>query len=357
MCAQTVDRRTDPAGWANWLGISKEAVDLYLASDVIDLHVDSFIWTRIFGYDLHRRHGKGIFGDSFYSQVDLPRAISGGLTGATWVISTNPFLPAPLRKRQFLRNLPWLEATLARHPEVAIVRTEAEYRAARAQGKHGAFIGVQGGNCLDTSIDDLDLIPDRGVLRITLVHLTSSRLGPTSSPASRLGGRSEGLTDFGREYVRKLDEKKIFVDLAHIGRKAFFDAVEVHDRTKPLIVTHTGVEGVHPHWRNLTDDQLRTIAETGGTIGVMYQKSFLGRGEVTSRTVVDHLEHIVKVVGEDHASLGSDWDGAISPPADLATPEMLPNLVEEMLRRGWSPERVRKILGGNFLRALKMLRG
>src|SRR5690606_26382431 len=179
----------------------------------------------------------------------------------------------------------------------------------------------------------------------------------TSSPASRLGGRSEGLTHFGREDVRKLDEKKIFVDLAHIGRKAFFDAVEVHDRTKPLIVTHTGVEGVHPHWRNLTDDQLRTIAETGGTIGVMYQKSFLGRGEVTSRTVVDHLEHIVKVVGEDHASLGSDWDGAISPPADLATPEMLPNLVEEMLRRGWSPERVRKILGGNFLRALKMLRG
>src|SRR5690606_34177896 len=103
--------------------------------------------------------------------------------------------------------------------------------------------------------------------------------------------------------------------------------------------------------------QLRAIAESGGTVGVMYQKSFLGKGEVTVRTVVDHLEHIVKTVGEDHASLGSDWDGAISPPADLATPEMLPNLVHEMLRRSWSPARIRKILGGNFLRAVALLRG
>jgi membrane dipeptidase len=350
------DLRRDPAAWAKELGIPREAIDLYLDSDVIDLHLDSFIWTRIFGYDLHQRHGKGIFGDAFYSQSDIPRVLSGGLTGATWIISTNPFLPSPVRKRLFLRNLPWLTATLERHPEIEVVRTEAEYRQARTRGKHGAFIGVQGGNCLDTSIDDLDLIPKLQVLRITLVHLTNSRLGTTSSPVSKLG-RREGLTAFGRDYVKRLDEKKIFVDLAHIGRKAFWDAVEVHDRSLPLIVTHTGVEGVYPHWRNLTDAQLRAVAETGGTIGVMYQKSFLGRRDVTSRTVVDHLEHIVNTVGEDHASLGSDWDGAIDPPPDLATPEMLPNLVAEMLRRSWSSDRIGKILGGNFLRAVRNLRG
>jgi membrane dipeptidase len=356
MDARTRDLRRDPAGWARELEIPREAIDLYLESDVIDLHLDSFIWTRVFGYDLHQRHGKGIFGDAFYSQSDIPRVLSGGLTGATWVISTNPVLPSALRKQLFLRNLPWLVATLDRHPDVEVVRTAAEYGRARENGKHGAFVGVQGGNCLDRSLDDLDLIPSLQVLRITLVHLTNSKLGTTSSPASKLG-RRDGLTDFGRDYVRRLNEKKIFVDLAHIGRKAFFDVLEVHDRSQPLIVTHTGVEGVYPHWRNLTDAQLRAVADTGGTVGVMYQKGFLGKRGVTCRTVVDHLEHIVNTVGEDHASLGSDWDGAIDPPADLATPEMLPNVVHEMLRRSWSASRIRKILGGNFLRAVQTLRG
>jgi len=89
----------------------------------------------------------------------------------------------------------------------------------------------------------------------------------------------------------------------------------------------------------------------------MYQESFLGRPPCTSDTVVDHLEHIVETVGEDHASLGSDWDGAISPPRDLVSCLHLPRLADRMLRRGWSGERIRKILGGNFLRTVEALRG
>ena len=74
----------------------------------------------------------------------------------------------------------------------------------------------------------------------------------------------QGLTDRGREYVRRLNDARVFVDLAHVSREGFFDAVAVHDRSQPLIVTHTGVAGVHPHWRNLDDEQLRAIADTGG---------------------------------------------------------------------------------------------
>ncbi len=361
--------RTEISHRANALGISQAALELYCASDVIDLHVDTFIWNRVFGYDLWKTHGYGALRGNFYSQTDLPRARAAGLTGATWIITTNPLRSAASRTQTFVRNLQRLKETLSCRPgEVSVVRSAREYRAARARSVHGAFIGVQGGNALDESLEALDRIPDGDVLRITLVHLTNSKIGTTSSPLSQLRGfrrhRSRigaseglGLSDFGREYVRRLNEKRIFVDLAHISRQGFFDVVEVHDPTQPLLVTHTGVCGVHDHWRNLTDKQLRAIADTGGTVGVMFHRSFLGNRDVSVETVVDHLAHIIRVIGEEHASIGSDFDGAIRPPPDLATLDQLPRLVDAMLRRGWSPDRIRKVLGENFLRVVQELRG
>lgn len=343
---------------AHTLGVSREAVEIYQQADVLDLHLDSFIWTRIFGYNLRRKHGLGPTRGHFLSQVDFPRALEGGLTGATWVITTNPLRRRRRRPEVFLENLRRLQGILESRPQsMRVVRNVAEYRRARAEGLHGAFIGIQGGNALDRDADTLDLIPDDLVLRVTLVHLSNSSLGRTSAPS--WGGGGDGLTPLGVEMVHRLDAKRIFVDLAHIHRRGFFDAVEAHDPSHPLIVTHTGVSGVHEHWRNLDDDQLRAIADTGGTIGVMYQSSFLGdpwwRGRAES--VVRHLAHIVDTVGEDHASLGSDWDGAINPPTDLKTPIELPRVVDLMLQRGWKAERIHKILGGNFLRAVESLRG
>ncbi len=350
--------RADPEGWARELRISREAVQLYLASDVIDLHIDSFIWNRIFRYDLRRRHGLGLFGGRFYSQLDFPRVREAALTGATWVITTNPWRRAEHRPNIFLENVRRLQGIFESVPgDFQVVRSVAEYRRAKAAGKHAAFIGIQGGNALDYDLDSLDLIPDNLILRVTIVHLSSSRIGVTSAPTGRRQG--EGLSEFGKDFVRRLNEKKIFVDLAHINREGFFDAVAVHDRSQPLLVTHTGVAGVHRHWRNLDDEQLRAIAATGGTIGVMYQSSFLGDPWAggSAAAVVRHLAHIVETVGEEHASLGSDWDGAINPPRDLLTPLDLPRVVELMLQRGWSGERIQKILGGNFLRVVEALRG
>jgi len=352
------DHRENPGAWADELGISRAAVDLYLASDVIDLHVDSFIWNRIWGYDLTKRHGHGLCGARFYSQVDFPRIKEAGVTGATWVITTNPVRTARGRSAVFVENLRKLRSIIESVPEhFQLVRNASEYRAAKQAGKHAAFIGIQGGNALDESPEALDLIEDDLVLRITVVHLSSSRLGVTSSPMK--AGRDTGLSDLGREFVRRCCEKKIFADLAHVSKKGFWDAVEVHDDSQPLIVTHTGVSGVFEHWRNLDDAQLRAIADRGGTIGIMYQSSFLGDsywgGKASS--IVSHLEHIVKTVGEDHASLGSDWDGAIVTPRDMPTCLELPRLVQLMLDRGMSETCIQKILGGNFLRVVAALRG
>ena len=346
------DHRRDPSAWALSLGISRDAVDLYLASDVIDLHIDSFIWTRLFGYDLTRRHGHGLFAASFYSQVDLPRIREARISGGIWVVTTNPLRGARGRQRSFEKNLARLKAILAGCAgDVQLVKTAADYRKAAAAGKHAAFLGVQGGNALSS----LDALEDGSVVRVTLVHLTNSHLGGTSAPH----GRDLGLSNAGREYIERLDTMRIFADLAHVSPRGFWDAVQAHDRARPLIVTHTGVKGVHQHWRNLDDAQIKAIAGSGGTIGVMYQSTFLGDPLWGGRaeSIVRHLEHIVQVAGEDHASLGSDWDGAIVPPRDMRTCLELPRLVQIMLERKWGEERIKKILGANFLRSLTLLRG
>ena len=351
------DHRTDPDAWAKSLGISREAIDVYASSEVVDLHIDTFIWKRIFGYDLAKRHGHGPFGARLYYQTDLPRLREARVTGGMWSITTNPLRSAKGRETAFVKNVAALREELARYPDdVAVVRNATEYRAARAKDLHAAMVVIQGGNALDHAESSLDLIPDDVVVLVTLVHLSTSSLGRTSSPAGR--GADTGLTSKGKEYVKKLDARKIFVDLAHVSKKGFWDAVEVHDKTLPLIDSHTGVEGVTPHWRNLDDAQVKAIADTGGVVAVMYQSTFLGGGALGCKAslIVDHLEHIAKVAGDDVPALGSDWDGMIVPPRDMPTCLELPRLVQIMLDRKWSPERIRKTLGGNFLASLARLR-
>jgi membrane dipeptidase len=353
------DHREDPDAWARTLGISHEAIALYLASDVIDLHIDSFIWTRVFGYRIDRRHGHGLLGARLYSQVDLPRLREARVAGAVWSITTNPVVRASQRGARFEANRQALVSTLTGAGNVSICRNLADFRAARAADRHAAFLAVQGGNALDGDGALDRAARDGDLLRVTLVHLSTSSLGATSAPAAPFA-RSDGhLTARGRDFVRRLDDLRVFVDLAHIHRRGFFDAVAVHDPSRPLMVSHTGVTGVTPHWRNIDDDQLRAVAATGGVVGVMYQSSYLGEPGLGGRasSIVAHLQHIIDVIGDDHAALGSDWDGAIIPPRDLPTCLELPRLVQLMLDRGWTAERVGKVLGGNFLRALGALRG
>ncbi len=350
-------RDFDPVRIALRLGISREAIELYATSDVVDLHADTFIWTRLFGYDLNRRHGPGPLGARFMGQVDIPRLIEAGVTGATWVVTTNPLRSARGRAKTFFENLGRLRSLLRQCPEkVALVRNAAEYRAARAAGKLGAFIGIQGGNALDHDLDDWAKIPEDLVTRVTLVHLSPSRIGTTSFPVR---GRDAGLTPLGHAVVERLNQRRILVDLAHASKKTFQDAVACHDPALPFAVTHTGVSGVRPHWRNLDDDQLRAVARAGGTVGIMYHGDYLSsrRGRARVSDIADHLQHVVRVAGEDHASLGSDWDGAIVTPNDMPTCLEVPRLAQILLERRWSAERVGKVLGGNYLRVLTALRG
>ena len=346
--------RLTPAERARTLGVSCEAVELCGASDVVDAHVESFVWSRVFGYDLAKEHGAGALGGCFYSQADLPRMAAAGLTGVVLSVATNPFRRRERRTPTLLANLAHLRAAVDAHPGSTVVSDVAGYLRARARGKLACFLAVQGANALG-SPHDLARVPDDVVSRITLVHLTASPLGAPSAPSAR---RRRGLTPLGAQMVEAINERRVLLDLAHISRAGFWDALAVHDRSQPAIVSHTGVRGVHDVWRNVDDDQLRAVARLGGVVGIMFHSGFLGDGFWSGRAdaVVAHLEHVVRVAGEEAAALGSDYDGLIVPPADLRTIVRLPVLVQRMLERGFSPDRVAKVLGGNYLRVMGAVR-
>jgi membrane dipeptidase len=347
----------DLAAHARALGISRAALELWRAAAPIDLHIDTFIWQRLFGYDLRRRHGTGPFAARLLGHADLPRCLAAGLGGAVWIITTNPLRSRAGKRQALFANLQRLSQTLANHPGVALVRSHGEYAAARARGLQGAFIGLQGGNALEYSLDDFDR-PELGALTlITLLHMTRSRLGAPALPRLLTRG-DQHLTRFGADYVRRLNQRRILVDLAHISRTGYWDALAAHDRSLPPIVSHTACDAVYPHFRNLDDQQLRALAERGGVAGVLVHTDYLGRSRRTTTVehVVDHLAHIVKAVGPEHAALGSDYDGFIIPPRDQRSVLELPRLVDAMLRRGFRDEWVQQILSANFLRVLKQLR-
>ena len=333
-----------------------EARELLRDSVVIDLHLDSFIWKRFFNYDISKEHPPHFLKGWFMHQVDLPRLNAAGFSGAMWSITTNPFRTSASRARTFEKNFANLKRILLEDPQkIKIISSSQDFTSIRSKAQHAAWIVIQGGNALDHDLSLMDRYSAE-LTRVTIMHLTHSKLGTSSAPSPTL--RKRGLTPLGVEFVKRLNANRIFVDLAHADRNTFMDAVKIHDKNQPLIVTHTGVKAVYDHWRNIDDEQIKCVADTGGVIGVMFQASFLGKGSAGNETaaVVRHLEHIRKIAGEDATALGSDWDGLVVPPEGLRSCDELPNLIEIMLKRSWTSTQIEKTLGLNYLRAFKQLR-
>jgi membrane dipeptidase len=176
------------------------------------------------------------------------------------------------------------------------------------------------------------------------LHLWPNALGGTS----RKPKRDDALTDLGRDVIRECERCGIIVDLAHINRRGFFEAMQIV--TQPLMVSHTGVSGVHDMWRNLDDEQIRAVADNGGCIGIVFARNYLG-GKSIDR-VVDHIQHVINVAGEDLPALGSDFDGFVVPPEGLEDIAAMPNLTVALSRRGISTRVIEKILSHNVLRVL-----
>lgn len=324
-------------------------------AEVIDLHLDTFVPVRLAGYDPLRWH-RPFLGGRFFGHADLPRLRAGGVAGAFWSITTNPLRSQRGRTRALLDGLTRLRALAeASEGRLEVAGTASAYRAARRRGAHVALPAIQGGHALAPAPESAHL-PDPDIVRVTLVHLSSSWVGSTSTP---LLGPKGVLSDEGRTLVRRLDRHGVLVDVAHLHPRAVRQVIEAHDPDLPLVATHTGVCGVTPHWRNLDDHALEAIARTGGVVGIIFQGAFLNRpgGPRDARAVVEHLRHVIAVCGEDHAAIGTDFDGLVVPPRGLRGAESwVAALVEAMRAEGFSDARMCKVLGENALRVLARVR-
>ena len=166
-----------------------------------------------------------------------------------------------------------------------------------------------------------------------------------------VGARPGGLTDVGKDIIRHMEELGIVDDLAHVAEPSFWDVIELS--TKPVAVSHANAKAICDHRRNLTDDQIRAIARTGGVIGVTFVPAFLGGEAPDIATVVSHVAHLVEVAGPDVVGLGSDFDGIAQTPAGLTHAGELPALTAALLAHGFSDADVEQMVGGNWLRVFR----
>ena len=344
----------DPNLLATTLGVSKEAVELCREAFFVDLHIDTMIPERLWGYDPNVEH-RHWFGGRFFGHLDVPRMAVAGLDAVMWSITTNPFRTQRGRWQTFLRNCARVTQMIDKAPKtLRWVRNPGDLN---PTGQLGIMLSIQGGNALDGAPESFWRDLPVPLLRVTLVHLTNSQIGATSAPVSALR-TDRGLTASGALLIERLNEARIFVDLAHIHPVGFWQALEIHDNDRPPVVTHTGVSGVRPHWRNLDDQQIKAISDRGGVVGIMAHQGFLrsaSSGDGVAM-IASHIEHLWNVGGAQCAAIGTDFDGAIIPPKGFRSGLMYPRLVDLLMQRGHSMDKLEGLLGENFKRCFSDLR-
>jgi membrane dipeptidase len=322
---------------------SEEARRIQREAIVIDLHTDSLLWPR----DLNRT-GEG-------GQVDFPRMRQGGLDAVAFTIVTRFYGLMGLKalhdlwpprtwfsaEARYLYHIERMERFLeASHGQARLATTPEAIRENHNQGILSVFHGIEGAHAFGTDVSKVSRAAYLGVVFVGPVHLSDNEYGGTCT-----GDGNEPLTELGRKLIHEMNEASLLLDLAHSSPKTFAEAIEL--TRFPPIVSHAGAREVYDTWRNLTDDQIRAVADRGGVIGVMFGPPGLKQPDL--RETLLHLEHIINVGGEDAAALGSDFDGFIETPIDATG---LVQLTELMLRKGWTEERIKKVLGENFLRVL-----
>lgn len=285
--------------------------------------------------------------------TDLPRLRAGGVdlqVFAVWASpSTYPYDAFAKSKEMVAR----LEAEIALAPnQLGKARNFAEAQALWQQSKIAAVIGVEGGHHIENSLEKLHWLYDQGMRIMTITWNNSTDWA--ISAQDEANGISGGLTEFGRQVIRTLDSLGVIIDVSHVGPKTIDDILSI--TKNPIIASHSGVKALRNHFRNLSDDQIRAIAATGGVIGVIFYPPFLTSNYSASiNTVISHIDYIVSLVGIDYVALGSDFDGIERTVSGLENTSKFPALTSALLQHGYTNEQIQQILGGNFLRVFRQV--
>jgi microsomal dipeptidase-like Zn-dependent dipeptidase len=354
------ERRLNRVGDAGPSFVSPEAADLHERLTIVDLHADSLLWGR----DLLVRADRG--------HVDLPRLVEGNVALQVFAVPTK--VP---RHMNIERNddrsddialvalvQGWPAATfrslLARAEHLAgrlvataersggrlvVVRTAADLegllsRRANGEAVVGGLLAIEGAHALDGEPGNVNRLSAAGFRMVGLAHFFDNDVGGSAH------GLEQGLlTAHGREVVRRLEERSMLVDLAHASAATIDDVLAI--ATRPVVVSHTGIRGTADNARNLSDEQLRGIAATGGIVGIGFWPTASGGDDAAA--IARAIAHAVAVIGPDHVALGSDFDGAVPVPFDSAG---LVRLTAALLAVGLDEATIAAVMGANAVRLL-----
>lgn len=363
------------------------ASEVHRRALVLDTHADTTQQMIYEAFDLGPRASQG--------HVDIPRMREGGLDAvffSIWIPST---FSGPDVVKRSLRQIDVVREQVRKHPrDLVLATTAAEARNAQAQGRIAAFMGMEGGHMIDDDLGVLRMYAELGVRYLTLTHFDNNHWADASTDEPE----HDGLTEFGKDVVRELNRLGVMVDISHVSDKTFYDALAISKA--PLMASHSSCRAISDHPRNMSDEMIRALSAKGGVVQINYEISFLSqevrdkkreggqkvqdlitryeklcgeddackvreserldreameKGElpqVSWQKIVEHIDHVVKLVGPDHVGLGSDFDGA-SMPLGMDDVSKLPRLTEALLAKGYPESDVEKILGGNLLRVME----
>ena len=368
--------------------ISERAKKLHFSSIVVDTHDDTTQRLLDPKFDLSARHADG--------SIDIPRMKEGGLNAIFFSIWMSGKITGPEAVERATKQISAVHEQVKKHPDDIVLATNAEeVRAAKKQGKIAALMGVEGGHMINSDLAVLRNFAKLGVRYMTLTH--SINVEWADSSTDKTG--HNGLTDFGKEVVREMNRLGVIVDISHVSDKTFYDVLAISKA--PVFASHSSCRAICDAPRNMTDQMIKDLAAKGGVIQINYHVGFLSQefrdaekkdpsinetisvqlkkrcpdendeacqlieGDKITREyvtagklpkvdyakIIEHINHVVKLVGADHVGLGSDFDGA-NMPYGMEDATMLPKITEALLQKGYSESDIRKILGENTLRVL-----
>jgi len=241
-----------------------------------------------------------------------------------------------------------IEAIVADNSDyVRIAHTPADLWANKQAGRKSIMLGIENGRAIEGSLDNLRHFAERGIVYMTLCHNGDNDICDSARGTQTHGG----VSAFGREVIREMNRLGVMVDLSHAAESSFYDALQLSET--PIVCSHSSCRALCDHPRNLTDDQMRALAQKGGVMQVTLYNGFLVKdGKATIDDAMRHLQHAVDVMGIDHVGLGTDFDGDGGIRGLESSSELL-HFTQQLLLRGYSEEDIQKIWGGNFLRVMK----
>lgn len=294
--------------------------------------------------------------------TDIPRLRQGGVGGQFWSVYTPSAMHGKEAVRATLEQIDIVHRMARRWPETfEMAYTAADVERSFKAGRIGSLVGMEGGHSIDNSLAALRMFYALGARYMTLTHSANLPWADASTDSPVLGG----LSKFGEEVVREMNRLGMLVDLSHVSPGTMEDALRVSEA--PVIFSHSSAKALCNVPRNVPDNVLQLTAKNGGVVMVTFVPGFISQAvadhdakkaegpapRATLAQVADHIDHIRKVAGIDHIGLGGDFDGITQVVAGLEDVSKYPDLTAELLKRGYSDEDVKKVLGLNVLRVLK----